>query len=193
MTNHAGVPNEDAESTVSDSPSIAMSRRNFLGSMAAFTLALSFHGGTARAAAVIGKSTARLSFEPNAFIRVAADGKVTVISSYLEMGQGTFTGLATLAAEELDVSLSDITVTGGACRCGALHQSRPRGARVQGAGDRRQHGDGWRLGSNEARGSHRADHVRCRRSQTVRCASERTRGRERRRRPPAFGTPGNVR
>ncbi|HGL5380796.1 xanthine dehydrogenase family protein molybdopterin-binding subunit [Burkholderia orbicola] len=112
MTNHAGVPNEDAESTVSDSPSIAMSRRNFLGSMAAFTLALSFHGGTARAAAVIGKSTARLSFEPNAFIRVAADGKVTVISSYLEMGQGTFTGLATLAAEELDVSLSDITVTG---------------------------------------------------------------------------------
>ena len=44
MTNHAGVPNEDAESTVSDSPSIAMSRRNFLGSMAAFTLALSFHG-----------------------------------------------------------------------------------------------------------------------------------------------------
>lgn len=41
-------------------------------------------------------------FSPNAFLRIDQDGLVTVISKHLEMGQGTYTGLATLVAEELD-------------------------------------------------------------------------------------------
>ena len=39
---------------------------------------------------------------PNAFVRIGTDDTVTVISKHLEMGQGAYTGLATLVAEELD-------------------------------------------------------------------------------------------
>ncbi|PVV06649.1 MAG: hypothetical protein B6D77_15370, partial [gamma proteobacterium symbiont of Ctena orbiculata] len=41
------------------------------------------------------------AFQPNAFLRIGSDNQVTVISKHLEMGQGTYTGLATLVAEEL--------------------------------------------------------------------------------------------
>ena len=47
---------------------------------------------------------------PNAFLRIAADDTVTVIAKHLEMGQGPFTGLATLAAEELDADWSQMRV-----------------------------------------------------------------------------------
>lgn len=51
-------------------------------------------------------------FEPNAFVRIGADGSVTVIAKNLEMGQGVFTGLATVLAEELDADWSDVRVEG---------------------------------------------------------------------------------
>ena len=47
---------------------------------------------------------------PNAFLRIAADNTVTVISKHIEFGQGPFTGLATLAAEELDADWSQMRV-----------------------------------------------------------------------------------
>ena len=51
-------------------------------------------------------------FEPNAFIRIGADNTVTVIVKHLEMGQGTYTGLPTLVAEELDADWSQIRAVG---------------------------------------------------------------------------------
>jgi len=51
-------------------------------------------------------------FEPNAFVRIHPDSSVTVIIKHLEMGQGTYTGLATLVAEELDADWSQIRVEG---------------------------------------------------------------------------------
>src|SRR5580704_12220351 len=45
---------------------------------------------------------------PNAFVRVAPDNTVTVIIKHLEMGQGTYTGLATIVAEELDADWSQV-------------------------------------------------------------------------------------
>ncbi|MEM9491147.1 MAG: molybdopterin cofactor-binding domain-containing protein, partial [Myxococcota bacterium] len=39
---------------------------------------------------------------PNAFVRIAPDDTITVYSKHIEFGQGTFTGLATILAEELD-------------------------------------------------------------------------------------------
>jgi len=51
-------------------------------------------------------------FVPNAFVRIGADDRVTVIIKHLEMGQGTYTGLATLVAEELDAAWSQIDVEG---------------------------------------------------------------------------------
>ena len=41
----------------------------------------------------------------NGFVRVAPDNTVTVLIKHLEMGQGPYTGLTTLVAEELDADL----------------------------------------------------------------------------------------
>ena len=51
-------------------------------------------------------------FAPNAFVRIDADGTVTVLSKHLEMGQGTYTGLATIVADELDAEWSMVRVEG---------------------------------------------------------------------------------
>ena len=51
-------------------------------------------------------------FSPNAFLRIDGDGIVTVISKHLEMGQGTYTGLATLVAEELEADWEMVRVEG---------------------------------------------------------------------------------
>lgn len=59
-----------------------------------------------------GAVVAESHFAPNAFVRIGADDRVTVIIKHLEMGQGTYTGLATLVAEELDAAWSQIEVEG---------------------------------------------------------------------------------
>jgi isoquinoline 1-oxidoreductase subunit beta len=48
------------------------------------------------------------TFAPNAFVRVGTDDMVTVLVNHSEMGQGTFTSLALLAAEELDADWSKV-------------------------------------------------------------------------------------
>jgi isoquinoline 1-oxidoreductase beta subunit len=50
------------------------------------------------------------AFEPNAFLRIGTDDTVTVLSKHIEFGQGIYTGLATLIAEELDADWSSIRV-----------------------------------------------------------------------------------
>ena len=57
-----------------------------------------------------GEVVSEAQFEPNAFVRIGSDNSVTVIMKHLEMGQGTYTGLATLVAEELDASWEQIKV-----------------------------------------------------------------------------------
>ncbi|NIR61650.1 MAG: xanthine dehydrogenase family protein molybdopterin-binding subunit, partial [Gammaproteobacteria bacterium] len=52
------------------------------------------------------------TFAPNAFVRIDPDDTVTVIAKHLEMGQGTYTGLATLIAEELDAAWEQVRVEG---------------------------------------------------------------------------------
>ncbi len=46
--------------------------------------------------------------EPNAYIRIAADDSVTIVVKHIEFGQGPYTGLATIAAEELDADWSKV-------------------------------------------------------------------------------------
>ena len=55
---------------------------------------------------------AAVNFVPNAFVRIGSDNTVTVVSKHLEMGQGTYTGLATLLAEELDADWDLVRVEG---------------------------------------------------------------------------------
>lgn len=52
------------------------------------------------------------SFRPNAFVRIDPDSMVTIVSKHIEMGQGTYTGLATIVAEELDADWSHVRVEG---------------------------------------------------------------------------------
>ncbi|MDC0602243.1 xanthine dehydrogenase family protein molybdopterin-binding subunit [Aliiglaciecola sp.] len=48
------------------------------------------------------------SFDANAFIRIAKDNTVTVLIKHIEFGQGAFTGLATLVAEDLEADWSQM-------------------------------------------------------------------------------------
>ena len=89
------------------------SRRRFLQAGAGLTLAIYLPGSQAAPADVaLLKTAPALPFEPNAFVRIAEDNSVTIIAKHLEMGQGTYTGLATLVAEELDAAWSQIKVEG---------------------------------------------------------------------------------
>jgi isoquinoline 1-oxidoreductase beta subunit len=46
--------------------------------------------------------------DPNAFIKIAPDNSVTVLIKHIEFGQGPFTGLTTLVAEEMDADWSQM-------------------------------------------------------------------------------------
>jgi isoquinoline 1-oxidoreductase beta subunit len=48
------------------------------------------------------------AFTPNAFVRVGVDDTVTVLIKHIEFGQGPFTGLSTLVAEEMDADWSKV-------------------------------------------------------------------------------------
>ena len=84
-----------------------LSRRRFLHAGAAaggglmLSLSLPFSAGEARAADTE-------TFAPNAFIRIHNDGQVVLVMPYVEMGQGTYTSIPMLIAEELEVDLGQV-------------------------------------------------------------------------------------
>ncbi|HEY4404688.1 MAG TPA: molybdopterin cofactor-binding domain-containing protein [Xanthobacteraceae bacterium] len=83
----------------------SMNRREFLGTAAGLTLALTilpqpFAGMDAVAA------DAPLS--PNAWLTIAPDGMITIVSPVAEMGQGTFTTVPVIIADELDADWSKV-------------------------------------------------------------------------------------
>ncbi len=86
-----------------------MDRREFLKNSALGTgLIIGFHIPVKNAMAQFGPPPT--SWPTNAFVRIAPDNTVTVISKHTEMGQGIYTGLATLIAEELDADWSQMKV-----------------------------------------------------------------------------------
>ncbi len=104
---------------MSDITIVNVSRRDFLkaGVAAGASLTLGFNLPDAaaqakRAATTAPEAGANAAFEPNAFVRINRDNSVTVIAKHVEMGQGTYTGLATLVAEELDAQWSQVKVEG---------------------------------------------------------------------------------
>jgi isoquinoline 1-oxidoreductase beta subunit len=50
------------------------------------------------------------AFAPNAFIRIERDGQIVLTMPYVEMGQGTYTSIPMLIAEELEVDLKQVQV-----------------------------------------------------------------------------------
>src|ERR1700738_5412626 len=91
----------------SDRPQDDLSRRGFLRTSAAasvgllLSLSLPFAHRESQAA---GSDT----FEPNAFIRIGGDGQSVMTMPYVEMGQGTYTSIPLLSAEELEVDLKQV-------------------------------------------------------------------------------------
>jgi isoquinoline 1-oxidoreductase subunit beta len=89
-------------------------RRKFLkgvGSATALALTIGFEwGGSTRRAQAASADASAGTFSPNAFMRIGTDNRVTVIAKHLEMGQGTYTGIATIVAEELDADWAQIGV-----------------------------------------------------------------------------------
>jgi isoquinoline 1-oxidoreductase subunit beta len=53
-------------------------------------------------------AAADVNIAPNTFLTIGADDTVTVLSKHIEFGQGPFTGMATLVAEELDADWSQM-------------------------------------------------------------------------------------
>ncbi len=82
-----------------------LSRRDFLKSAAATSAALVV-GINARGLLAAGHADSVV----NPFVRIDANGFVTVIAKHFEMGQGTTTGLTTLVAEELDADWRTVKV-----------------------------------------------------------------------------------
>ena len=87
------------------------SRRNFLKTSAVVGggLVIGFViPGAKRLAFAQAPADAAAEFVPNAFLRIGNDDSVTVLLSHSEMGQGIWTALPMLIAEELDAECSKI-------------------------------------------------------------------------------------
>jgi isoquinoline 1-oxidoreductase beta subunit len=86
----------------------ASSRRAFLQAAAGAGLVIGFDLPRFTKAGAQAPADGR--FAPNAFVRIAPDNTVTVVAKHLEMGQGIYTGLATILAEELDADWGQVRV-----------------------------------------------------------------------------------
>src|SRR5882672_1560755 len=89
---------------VARDPKTAPTRRAFLqaGAAAGGGLLLGFHMPFAVAA------EGEPIFAPNAFIRIDREGKITLIMPQVEMGQGVYTSIAMILAEELDAAFDQV-------------------------------------------------------------------------------------
>ena len=77
-----------------------------------------------------------------AYIRIAPDNRVTILSSQFDMGQGSYFGIATLVNEELDAAWSDIDVIGGYGNP-ALYGNLAWGGAAQGTGGSTSMASSW--------------------------------------------------
>jgi isoquinoline 1-oxidoreductase beta subunit len=108
------------------------SRRQFLvGAAAAGAgLTIGFHVPMGLASRALAADTAN---PINAYLRIGPDGTVTVLSAHMDGGQGIYTGVATLVAEELDADWSQVRVEGVAGNP-KLYGNLTWGGAVQGTG-----------------------------------------------------------
>ena len=97
---------------VVESDGVDLSRRRFLSVSAAVGggLLIGFTTGPSIGTADAAQNVASPPFTPNAFVRIGADGQIVLTMPYVEMGQGTYTSIPMLIAEELEVSLSQVRV-----------------------------------------------------------------------------------
>ena len=126
------IPNQNAEE------SLALSRRNFLrvaggigaGLVIAIKLSGIAHAERSGAAAAM-QGSSEETIDATGFVKIAPDNTVTVMVKHLEMGQGPYTGITTLVAEELDADWSQMRAEGAPANV-ALYKNLAFG--IQGTG-----------------------------------------------------------
>ena len=88
-----------------------LSRRDFLSAAAGLTLALTV---TPDPLAILGvedpsgTAKAEAALSPNVWLTISTDGTITIVSPAAEMGQGTFTTLPAVIADELDADWATV-------------------------------------------------------------------------------------
>src|ERR1700692_1475172 len=82
-----------------------LDRRDFVAAVAGFTLALTVFPDRL---AFKGEAFADAPLSPNVWLTIATDGTISLVSPAAEMGQGTFTPLPAVLADELDADWSKV-------------------------------------------------------------------------------------
>src|SRR5882757_7121461 len=100
----------EKKGAATDKPSV--SRRNFIrtGAILGGGLLISFRVPLSGRLADGRRPGAADGFSPNAFLRINANNGITILLAHAEMGQGIWTTLPMLIAEELDADWKDIKV-----------------------------------------------------------------------------------
>ncbi|EJE49308.1 aerobic-type carbon monoxide dehydrogenase, large subunit CoxL/CutL-like protein, partial [Acidovorax sp. CF316] len=112
-----------------DAPAPKLSRRVFLAAGSALAIGVAVREGLGPLAhAAPGPS----SFEPNAFIRIGTDDTITLTMARVEMGQGIYTALAMLIAEELEVPLASVELAHAPADAARYGNPRAGGAQITG-------------------------------------------------------------
>ena len=79
---------------------------------------------------------------PDAFLRIAPDNTVTVICKHIEFGQGPYTGVATIIADELDADRAQIRVEAAPADL-KLYGNNEWGGMAQGTGGSTAMANSW--------------------------------------------------
>jgi isoquinoline 1-oxidoreductase beta subunit len=83
------------------------SRRSILKAAASLTIGV-YIARSSHVFAQAAPAAGDVNIAPNTFLIIGADDTVTVLCKHIEFGQGPFTGMATLVAEELDADWSQM-------------------------------------------------------------------------------------
>lgn len=87
-----------------DTNTLQLSRRSFLVSTGAFSVAVAF-GST------LDVASAAAPFNPNAWVTIGEDNIVTIVAPAVEMGQGVRTSLPLILAEDLDADWNRVRIS----------------------------------------------------------------------------------
>ena len=95
-----------------ETPGLAPTRRDFLKLTATTAIGggLMLGFGLPARGEIRDSLTTDAPFAPNAFLRIDRAGKVTFVMPVIEMGQGTYTSLPMLIAEELEVDVDKVAI-----------------------------------------------------------------------------------
>ena len=91
-------------------PQVPLTRRRFIVGASALVIGAYLPSTGALARTTTTTAPENTAYEANAFVQIDENGIVTVLSKHTEVGQGVYTGMATLVAEELDADWSQVRV-----------------------------------------------------------------------------------